>query len=194
MAARVLAWMVTSGLALSSAGYVRVAEDKGVTVYRREGARAIELAAEGNIAAPPQKVRDVLIDYAHHPAWVNHLAESRVLERQADSLVVYQRLDLPLIDDRDFTLHVTWGSDARGVLWTRFSTANDLGPEPRHGVVRVALHEGGWQLEPIEGGRATHARYFLRLDLAGSLPAWMSRSRAGKDIPGLFESIRKQLK
>jgi hypothetical protein len=59
-------------------------------------------------------------------------------------------------------------------------------------VVRVATHEGSWRLDPIDGGRRTHATYELKLDLAGSLPSWLGRGRAGKDVPALFDAIRHQ--
>jgi hypothetical protein len=186
------AWIISTGIALATHGYVRIAQDHGVTVYKRESGH-IDLAAEGDIPAPPEKVRAALLDYASHPRWVHNLKETRVLGRGEAELYVYQRLGLPIIDDRDFTLHVQWGSDADGVLWTHFETANDRGPPPSHGVVRVAMHRGGWRLEPIDGGRATHARYFVDLDLGGSLPGWMSRGRAGKEIPGFFESLRKRV-
>jgi hypothetical protein len=57
----------------------------------------------------------------------------------------------------------------------------------------VPLHQGSWRLEPIDGGRATHAVYQFHLDLAGSFPSWMGRGKAGKDLPHLFDNIRKQL-
>ena len=88
-------------------------------------------------------------------------------------------------------LRVTWGADGP-VLWTHFQAVAG-GPPPPEGVVRVTDHDGGWRLEPVEGGRATLARYQMRIDLSGSLPGWMARSQAGKDVPDLFESIRRQV-
>jgi hypothetical protein len=164
---------------------VLVANLYDVRVYRRADAREIDLSAEGDIAAPPERVRDVLLDYEHHPSWNRHLVESRVLTRGDHFLDVYQRLDLPVLDDRDYTLHVTWGDD-----WLRFTTANDRGPPPRRGVVRVALHEGEWKLEALPNG-GTRAHYHVRLDLAGSLPSWIARRHAGEDVPELFQSIRR---
>jgi START domain len=180
----------TTGLVTS--GYVEFHNDKGVKVYRKNGSHGIDFAAEGDIAAPPEKVMKVLLDYAAHTKWVNHLAESQVISSGPFSEIVYQRLSLPVIDDRDYTLLVTWGEEGPA-RWMRFMTANDRGPKPKSGIVRINLHEGGWRLEPIDGGRATHAVYQFRLDLAGSMPGWMGRGRAGKDIPALFENIRRQL-
>lgn len=180
-------------LALTLPGFTPIGGSKGVNVYKHEAGHAIELAAEGDIPAPPEKVMEVLIDYANHPRWVHNLAESRVLATEGESKVVYQRLDLPVLADRDFTLEVKWGKDGEA-RWTKFYTVNDKGPAPRNGVVRVTVHEGEWRLEPADGGKATHAQYHFKLDLAGSFPAWMGKGKAGKDIPELFENIRKQVK
>jgi hypothetical protein len=178
--------------ALATEGFVLIAEEKGVKVYRREKRAGIELAAEGTLPAAPERVRRVLVDYPSHQRWQKHLKENRVLRRADGTLDVYQRLDLPVLDDRDFTLHVTWGDDG-AVPWMRFAAANDLGPAPVKGVVRVTQHAGGWRLEPTDGGSSTHAVYRFYLDLAGSFPAWMGKGQAASDLPELFTNITKQL-
>jgi hypothetical protein len=178
--------------ALPSEGFAPIAEEHGVKVYRREKRNGIELAAEGRIGAPPDRVRKVLLDYPSHQRWQKHLKENKILGRGDNFLDVYQRLDLPMIDDRDFSLHVTWG-DEGPVAWMRFTTMSGIGPPPVKGVVRVTQHEGGWRLEPIEGGAATHAVYRFYLDLAGSFPSWMAKGGAAKDLPELFANITKQL-
>jgi hypothetical protein len=183
--------VASAAAALASEGFEPVAVERGISIYRRPGAIGIELAAEGDFAAPPERVQAVLIDYAHHTRWVAHLAESRVLDSGPDWLDVYQRLSLPIISDRDYTLHVTWGRDGEA-LWLRFA-ATERGPAPRSGVVRVRVHEGSWRLLPRDGGRATHAIYRFHLDLAGSLPGWMGRGRARQDVPALFEGVARQL-
>jgi hypothetical protein len=174
---------------LSGQGYEKVGERDGVMVYRRPD-HAIDLAAVGDIDAPPDVVRRVLIDYASHPKWVHGLRISRVLDQHQRSLDVYQRLDLPMLDDRDFTLHVTWG-DEGSLRFIRFTTT-DRGPAPQKGVVRIPIHEGSWQLEPVDNGTRTHALYRFRMELGGSLPMWMARGRASKDVPALFNAIRNQ--
>ncbi len=176
---------------LAQEGFQLLHEEKAVKVFTRPHPHAIELGAEGLIAAPPDVVRAVLLDYANHPRWVERLAESRVLRRDARSLDVYQRLALPIIDDRDFTLHVEWGDEGE-LKWLKFSTANQQGPAPRDGIVRVWLNEGSWRFTAVDGGKSTFAVYRFTLDLAGSLPSWLGRGRAGKDVAKLFESVRDQ--
>ncbi len=177
---------------LPGEGFTQIADKGGVKVYRREMRPGIELAAEGNIAATPERVRRVLLDYPNHARWQKHLKDNRILARGDGYLEVYQRLDLPVLDDRDFTLRVTWGDDGP-IPWMRFTTANERGPAPVRGVVRVSRHEGGWRLEPVDGGKSTHAVYRFYLDLAGSFPAWMGKGQAASDLPELFANITKQL-
>lgn len=189
---KVLMLMVLTA-ALSQEGYQHVGGKAGVDVYRRSG-HAIDLAAEGNIDAPPDVVLRVLTDYGSHPKWVHGLAVSRVLDKREGALDVYQRLHLPMLDDRDYTMHVEWRG-AGGAREIHFATTNDRCPAPpEKGVVRVPVHEGSWTLEPVDGGRRTHAVYRFRMELGGSLPMWMARGRATKDVPALFEAIRGQTK
>jgi hypothetical protein len=175
---------------LTSQGYSAAGQDKGVTIYRRRSSSIVELAAEGGFTSPPARVRAVLLDYPRHRGLLKNIAESRVVAQGKDWVVVYQRLRLPVISDRDYTLMVTWGASGL-TLWLKFACANSRGPNPRSGVVRVSTHEGGWMLLPIQGGKSTWARYQMRLDLAGSLPRWMARSGAGAEIPDLFEVMRR---
>jgi uncharacterized protein YndB with AHSA1/START domain len=175
---------------LAQEGFHVIREEQGVKVYRRDGKSGIEIGAEGLIDAPPEVVRAMLLDYENHPRWLKTLHASRVLYRGPDSLDVYQRLTLPVIDDRDFTLHVTWGGDAQ-MKWLRFAADTGKGPRPVDGVVRILVNEGGWRLFAVDGGK-TWAVYQCRLDLAGSVPRWMMKGRAGKEIAELFENIRDQ--
>jgi hypothetical protein len=59
--------------------------------------------------------------------------------------------------------------------------------------VRMTLNEGSWQLRPIQGGRGTFARYELRMDIAGWVPAWLVRRAAGKELPEVFASFSRML-
>jgi hypothetical protein len=85
---------------------------------------------------------------------------------------------------------VTWGEDAQ-MKWLRFAADVRRGPPATYGVVRMSVNEGSWKLYALDGGR-TWAVYECRLDLAGSLPRWMMKGSAGKEIAALFENIRNQ--
>jgi hypothetical protein len=191
-AALTLASAPPPGSALVGEGFVLLTDDKGIKVYRRDRKSGLEFAAEGSFAAAPERVRRVILDYPNHGKWQKHLKENRVLARGDGFLDVYQRMGLPVLDDRDYTLHVTWG-DEGGVLWTRFVTANERGPAPVPGVVRVTQHEGAFRLEPVDGGKGTRAVYRFSIDIAGSFPAWMAKGQATSDITAYFVNVSKQL-
>jgi hypothetical protein len=178
--------------ALAAEGFFLSTEEDGVRVYRREERSGVELAAEGNFKAPPAQVARVLIDFESFQSWQKHLAENRVLARGPNFLDVYQRLDLPLLDDRDFSLHVTWGNEG-DVFWTRFVLVKDLGPAPKEGVVRALAHDGAWRFEPLDGGQRTHAVYRLHVDMDASIPSWMSKGQATSELLEVFEIIAERL-
>jgi len=177
---------------LTARGFEQVVESDGVTVFRDTRAATIRLVAEGRIEGPPAAVRSALLDYEHHVGVVARLSESRILERAPASLLVYQRLALPVIDDRDMTLRVTWGGGA-AKPWIAFQAVRDGGPAPPEGVVRLTRYTGRWQLQPIDGGRATLARLSMDMDMGGSLPPRMAAANAGADIPALFASMGRLL-
>jgi hypothetical protein len=179
------------GLAAAGA-FALVTDAHGVRVSMRSDVKDIEIVADGDFDASPERVLAVMLDYEAAPRWQKQLGESKVLDRGAHSLDVYQRLKLPIISDRDYTLRVTWGSDEKGV-WIHFSTT-DRGPPAPKGVVRMPVHEGTWRLDRVGDGQSTRAHYQLRLDLGGELPMSMARKNVAKSIPSFFEGLRSELK
>ncbi len=180
---------MTEGFA--QVGFEAIANTNGVSVFKDERVEVIRLGAEGRFAAPPEIVQQTLLDYDHQVGKLDRLEKSRILDRGDHWLIVYQRLDLPVIDDRDFNLKVTWG-ETDGVRWIRWrTTPRGIGPQP--GVVRVTDHSGSWQLAPISDGQLTRARFQVRMDVAGLVPKWMARSGAGDEVPEVFMSVRRLL-
>jgi hypothetical protein len=178
---------------LSTKGFEEIARRNGVVVYKHRDSDIIRLGAEGDLPASPEEVQRALLDYRQQVGIIKRLSESRVLNRGNDWLNVYQRLNLPVIDDRDFTLGVRWGKQ-REIIWITYQVVKRGGPSPRRGIVRVSRHEGSWQLQPIAGGKATHARFMVMVDMGGILPKWLARSGSGKEVPELFTAIRTILK
>jgi len=181
-------WLALAAVSNPGSGFVLIGATNGVTVYRRPESSVIELAATGIIPASPDRVRAVLLDYPHHAGWLKNVAQSRVLSREGQTLVVYQRLNLPVVSDRDFAMRVRWGTEGE-THWIRFGTDDVQAPAPRKGVVRVASHHGYWELKPVNGGKATRAFYRFRIDLAGSIPKSLVAPGAAKALPQLFIAV-----
>jgi hypothetical protein len=164
-----------------------VTESHGVTVQMRTDVKDIQVVADGSFAASPDKIVAAMTDYEHARDWQKQLRESKVLKRDAHSVDVYQRIKMPIVDDRDYVLHVTWGDDDKGA-WIKF-TAIDGPPLPK-GVTRMKVHEGSWRLD--KGASETRAHYEVHMDLGGSLPASMARKNVAKSVPELFEGLRSR--
>jgi len=52
--------------------------------------------------------------------------------------------------------------------------------------------QGTWALDPIRDGASTHARYHVQIDLGGSVPKWMVSGGAAKNLPKMFEGVRRE--
>jgi len=173
---------------LPRTGFEFITKERGVWVYKNATADLIWIGAVSVVPAQPERVMAALLDYEHQPGKIGRISEAKILSRDGDALYVYERLNLPVISDRDFTLKVTHGTDGRR-LWITYAAANDRGPAPRDGIVRVTRHSGTWELIPTDDGKGTFLRSEFRIDLAGSVPLWLVRPGAGKEIPALYADV-----
>src|SRR5947209_3391985 len=76
-----------------------------------DGSHLKEFRAVGIIEASPDVVFAVLNDGESYTQFMPYTAEVRVLSREKNSAVMYQRLKLPLISDRDYTIVAKHESD-----------------------------------------------------------------------------------
>ena len=180
-------------------GWQRVDEKEGVTLYSRSriGSGIKEFKGSGLIEAPPGAVEKVLKDVASYPEFMPYVMETRVISQSGNEMVTYQRLDVPFVCNRDYTVRVEHGitKGPGGAMSYRdaWQTANEAGPPPRHGLVRVNVNEGSWLLEPAgPAGASTQATYQIYTDSGGAIPAFLVNRGSEIVIPKLFEAIRKQ--
>ena len=174
-----------------------VSNSENVAIYRRSrpGPGHYESRAIGEIAAPTSVVHAVLNDVDAYPDFMPYTVECRILKREGDSVLTYQRISAPLVSDRDYTLRVrttTKKVDGGTTYLSRWETENALGPAERSGVVRVKLCEGGWLLEPA-GPNATHATYSIYTDSGGAIPAFIKNTGSQVGIRKVFAALRKQV-
>jgi hypothetical protein len=177
-------------LELPRSGFELIANARSVMVYKNNTSDAVWIGAVGRIPAPPDQVYGALLDYEHQPGKIGRVSEAKVLSRDPDGLVVYERLNLPIISDRDFVVRVTHGQDATR-RWISYWALSDRGPPPRNGIVRVLRHSGQWELLPTKDGQATIAICEIRINLGGLLPLWLAKSNAGREIPELYSDVCK---
>ena len=142
------------------------AQEKNVAIYSRPrpGSQLKEFKAVGPIDAPTGAVCAVIDDFQNYPKFMPYTTECRLIKRDGDSIVGYQRLSPKVCADRDYTLRVwkkSWSSTDGPVFMSHWSPANELGPPEKKGVVRVKLCEGKWLLEP--DGAIQNSRHLFHL-------------------------------
>src|ERR1043166_6304788 len=134
--------------------------------------------------------------YCLTPGNAGSVTGCRVLKRDGDSVIGYQRISAPMTSDRDYTIRVHNSSkkvEGGTTYLSRWTTDNAAGPPEKRGVIRVNLCEGSWLLEPIEPDR-TRATYLIYTDSGGWIPKFIKESGSQIGIRKLFAAIRKQVR
>lgn len=153
--------------------------------------RAFRLVAEVDV--PPAVAVEAAMDVAADPANAAPGETRHVLRRTPDVIVTYIRADLPLAADRDVTTHLEREKSAEpGVVRLVWREANDEGPPPEEGVVRMPRARGSWTFEPLAGGR-TRVVFESHAELGGSLPAWIINPFVAGTIVSNIEHLRAEI-
>ena len=172
--------------------------ENNIAIYSRPhpGSSLKEFKAVGAIEAPTYAVSAVIDDFLNYPKFMPFTTECRLIKRDGDSIVGYQRLSPKICADRDYTLRVwkkSWPASDGRVFMSQWSPANELGPPETRGVVRVKVCEGKWLFEP-EGITKTRATYYIYTDSGGALPSFIANHVSLTGINRLFAAVRKQVK
>src|SRR5436309_14939803 len=153
---------VFAAVDLSDEGWKPAAvRENNVAIYSRArpGSPLKEFKAVGPIDAPTYAVCAVIDYLQHYPKFMPFMTECRLIKRDGDSIIGYQRLSPKVCADRDYTLRVwkrSWPASDCLVFMSQWSRANDLGPPETKGVGRGKASEGTWLREP-EGIISTRA-------------------------------------
>jgi len=189
--------LIVTAAAADDDGWVQISQRDSLTIFgrTRKDSTVKELRAVGIFDVPTSVAMRVIQDAEHYTEFMPYVVECRVLARDANSHVSYQRLAPPLVSERDYTVrvHDVISAGTGGAVYRcEWKTANDLGPAERPGTVRVKLSEGSWLLEPAGQGRSTRATYQIFTDCGGSIPAFIANRANTTAIPRLFDALRKQ--
>ena len=179
-------------------GWKVAADSKDVMIYSRAHADSNlkEFRAIGTIDAPSYAVGAVIDDFENYPKFMPYTSECRLIKREGDSVIGYQRLSPKVCQDRDYTLRVSKKSSLgpKGLTYlSEWQTANDLGPAEQKGVVRLKVCNGTWLLEP-DGPEKTRAIYSIYSETGGVIPAFIANHGSLTAIKKLYAAIRKQVK
>jgi hypothetical protein len=175
-----------------------VKQTSGGTIYSRPhtGSNLKEFKAVGEIDATTETVHKVIDDVEAYPSFMPYTAECRVIERNRDSILTYQRVSPKIVSDRDYTLRIekkSWPVENGLAYLNQWVPANEHGPTAKPGVFRVTVCEGSWLLEPTAEGK-TRATYSVFADSGIVGPAFIANTISTTGISKLFAAVRKQAK
>ena len=182
----------------SGDGWKLAKQTGGVAIYSRPhpGSSLKEFKAVGEIDVPTRTVHNVIDDVESYSSFMPYTAECRVLERNQDSILTYQRVSPKIVSDRDYTLRVeqkSWPVENGLAYLNEWQPANEHGPAEKPGVYRVKLCNGSWLLEPV-GPNKTRATYSVFTDSGIVVPPMMANMISETGIAKLFAAVRNQVK
>jgi hypothetical protein len=190
-----LSWPVTTPGSGEMDGWTTELDDDGMVISSREapGASVHEVRVVADVDAPPRAVRNVIADHEGAPETLPRVAEARVVAREGHVAWVYERLDVPVLHDRDCTTRVE-EEEIEGVpggYRIRFEGSPDRGPPPRRGVVRIGLIRGAWEFLPVDGGARTRVTYTVLIDPGGIIPGFVADLAARSAVPDVIRALRR---
>jgi ribosome-associated toxin RatA of RatAB toxin-antitoxin module len=154
----------------------------------------LQLRAEMEVDATPRKVWNLLRDVERVVEYNPYISESRIRSEQGDTRYIYQRFVPPVIADRDVTFKaVAYEDEANGVFQQLITLANNQGPPPVDGVVRVKVLEAQWSIEPADSGK-TRVCYWIHTDPGGLIPDWLVNFAQERSVPKLFAAFKNRLR
>ncbi|MHB8877950.1 MAG: START domain-containing protein [Myxococcaceae bacterium] len=173
-----------------------VKNDDGIRVLARDvqGSNIREVKAETVIEAPAETVWAVVNDQPHYTEFMPYLVEAEVFPADAgpNSRYEYQLIDPPVVSRRDYTLVATLAANpGEGKYRRSWTAANDKGPRPKDGVVRVSICEGYWQVERLTE-KTARVTYWLYTDPGGAIPSWMANKANTTSVPNLIRAVRNR--
>jgi uncharacterized membrane protein len=130
------------------------------------------------IAAPPERIVDVLLDFEQYPTWARDLKGVTVETRDAEGRgteVTFRAAAMGR--STSYTLRYTYDEEPRRIAW-----------ELLRGDIMRKL-DGSYLLEPA-GPDGTHVTYHLAVDLVVPLPGFVKRRAENKIVHAALRELR----
>jgi hypothetical protein len=169
--------------------------DVTVKARPRPGSGVLEIWAEADLKAPVKDIQDALTVMDRFAHFMPYVKTAREVSREADgSVFTYTQLDLPVITNRDYVVHV-WTdegvkADGSGAFRCHWKAAPDKLPK-KDGFIRLTVNEGTWNVTPKADGRS-HVVYRFTADPGGMLPNWVANYGNKHGVSSTLEAIEKE--
>jgi hypothetical protein len=192
---------VTAGAVWEPAreGWLFIRRVDNVDLYRRPVQDSDIPALLGHVrfAATSSDVFRVISDYNHFAEFIPLVSESRVLERNARTTWVYQRIGLPLLlADRHYVIKVTddLPDVATGVItvgW-QLDKSRSRSLSSGHALLPAAF-SGYWHLAALPDQAGCDAVYSVHVEPGGAVPAWLFARASEHYVVQVINAVRKRI-
>jgi hypothetical protein len=153
--------------------FEKFGESDGVTIEQRPvaGSPFVELRFSMVTDKTPKSLCDAAFGDGKFDPQEPDLKARTILSESADERVTYEEITPPVVSNRDYVVRAkrSWEGAACRMA---FESANELGPKPKDGWVRITKLKGFWLFEPVEGGK-TRLTYVVFSDPAGAIPPFL---------------------
>ncbi|MBW3140535.1 START domain-containing protein [Ferrimonas balearica] len=179
-------------------GQWELASDRGqAQVFTRKvpGTKVKEVKMEAVIDAPVEQVWQTISDIQHYPDFMPYIDDIEIVgDADNGGQYVYHRVDPPLVSKRDYTLLIVNEVNAEAGEYYRYWTQmNQVGPEPKKGVVRLEICDGSWALSRLPDGK-TKATYWVYTDPGGKIPGWLANQANTVGLYDVLNAVEKRAK
>lgn len=168
----------------------------GIKVYSREveGSKFHALRVESSFDVPASRLIAVILDIEGATEWLYSTKSCITLKTVSPSEVFYySEVKFPWpVSNRDFVAHLKVNQDPATKTITVHAENVSALVEEKKGIVRVKESVGNWTIRP-EGKNKLHVSYELRVDPAGSLPAWLVNMLSTKGPYESFLGLKTQV-
>lgn len=167
-----------------------------LTVKKRSvaGSDVREYLVETVMNAKVGDIQEALCDTVRFPAFMPHVAETKVLETNSRIERVYTRVEPPVGGSRDYVAEVTVleraSEDGTGTFRQKWHALPDAIPE-RDGVKRIRVNEGSWHISSTREGHSKVV-YRFRVDPGGWVPEFVIDLANRKTIPETLRAVEQE--
>ena len=129
------------------------------------------------IAAPAERVFDVIVDYERYPEFLTEVKSIRTSDRQGNEVNIHYEVDV--MKRIHYTLHMT-EDRPRGLRWSfvRGEVLKD--------------NRGGWALEAMADGK-TNAIYTVEVALGLLVPRALVTAMVESSLPKMLQAFKKRI-
>jgi hypothetical protein len=145
------------------------------------------------IAAPLERVLDVLRSVEGYPALMPLTKVAQLIGRQGDTAWYYMVIEPPIIARRDYCIKMTISHFPDGSARSAWEMAPERCPPPVKGVLRLQQNRGSWDLSPTPDRTACWVHYTGYTEPGGHIPAWIVNRVTEHEIKGAFTAVRRAL-